>query len=687
VAVGSVLGLPSETSGARGHGPGHAIQVVPSLRLGLARRPGPDAVPFPLAEDTLRLHPGIGAAIVAGVRALGMSVGDGVLVPAYHSAGHVDALLGAGLHCTAYGVTDGLEPDAADLDRRAPSARALYLVHYNGFPQDADRWRRWCDDRGLLLIEDVAHAWLARWHDAALGVLGDLSVFSLSATVGRPAGAASVAGRSDAAGGARGRGDIAGAARALLVSRLALMTIAERRRSHYRILLDELGDRVPTPFRSLPDGAVPLLLPVTAHAVDTQLARLSAQGIVAARPYASLHPTLAPGTWPELDERRRTTIGLPVHQELRARDLARIVDAMRTSARPRRGPLLEPVDTLDAARAEWTLLAARSRNVFSTWEWADVWWRHFGAGKSLEAFILRDASGAPIAVLPLYVWATRPLGVVRFIGHGPAELLGPICAPGDIRTAGRALPAALDRLGAPSDVLLAEQMPGLEWWPSVTGGRVIAESGFPIVRMPTGGWTPFFAAKSRNFRQTLRKKERRLAAEHAVTFRLASDPAMLQNDLDVLFRLHRARWADAATGFGGRDREAFHREFAACAMANGWLRLWFLEVDGEPVAALYGFRFAGTQAGYQTGRSPEWGRHSVGYLLMMHALRDAFDAGVSEYRLLRGEYEYKARVANADDGLRTVGIARTARGHVALRAIDAARRTPAIRDVLGRGFG
>jgi hypothetical protein len=98
VAVGSVLGLPSETSGARGHGAGHKIQVVPSLRLGLARRPGPDALPFPLAEDTLRLHPGIGAAIVAGGRALGMSAGDDVLVPAYHSTGQVDALLGAGLH-------------------------------------------------------------------------------------------------------------------------------------------------------------------------------------------------------------------------------------------------------------------------------------------------------------------------------------------------------------------------------------------------------------------------------------------------------------------------------------------------------------------------------------------------------------------------------------------------------------
>jgi hypothetical protein len=136
VAVASVLGLPSsETSGARWHGPGHAIQVVPSLRLGLARCPGPDALPFPLAEDTLRLHPGIGVAIVAGGRALGMSAGDGVLVPAYHSTGHVDALLGAGLHArrtaspTAWSRTP---PTSTALSERG--VRASYLLHYNGFP-------------------------------------------------------------------------------------------------------------------------------------------------------------------------------------------------------------------------------------------------------------------------------------------------------------------------------------------------------------------------------------------------------------------------------------------------------------------------------------------------------------------------------------------------------------------------
>ena len=37
----------------------------------------------------------------------------------------------------------------------------------------------------------------------------------------------------------------------------------------------------------------------------------------------------------------------------------------------------------EALRPEWTRLALQSRNLFSTWEWASTWWRHFGRGREL----------------------------------------------------------------------------------------------------------------------------------------------------------------------------------------------------------------------------------------------------------------------------------------------------------------
>jgi len=97
-----------------------------------------------------------------GVRVLGLGEGDEVLVPAYHSGAEVTALVAAGIACRFYDGTELLEPDEAELAGLAgPRTRALYLTHFLGFPQDAARWRRWCGERGLLLLEDAAHAWLA----------------------------------------------------------------------------------------------------------------------------------------------------------------------------------------------------------------------------------------------------------------------------------------------------------------------------------------------------------------------------------------------------------------------------------------------------------------------------------------------------------------------------------------------
>ena len=63
-------------------------------------------------------------------------------------------------------------------------------------------------------------------------------------------------------------------------------------------------------------------------------------------------------------------------------------------------------------------------------------------------------------------------------------------------------------------------------------------------------------------------------------------------------------------------------------------------------------------------------------MLLCHTMREAFDAGVREYRLLRGNEEYKDRFATHDHELATIAIARSARGRAAAAASGAVRRLP-----------
>jgi CelD/BcsL family acetyltransferase involved in cellulose biosynthesis len=118
-----------------------------------------------------------------------------------------------------------------------------------------------------------------------------------------------------------------------------------------------------------------------------------------------------------------------------------------------------------------------------------------------------------------------------------------------------------------------------------------------------------------------------------------------------LFDLHSQRWGRRSEFYRLRG---FHREFAAVAEERGWLRLWFLEMDGVAVAAWYGFRYAGVESFYQGGRDMAWAEGGVGTVLLEHTIREAQREGMSEYRFLRGGEAYKDRLANGSDDLVTV---------------------------------
>jgi CelD/BcsL family acetyltransferase involved in cellulose biosynthesis len=349
-------------------------------------------------------------------------------------------------------------------------------------------------------------------------------------------------------------------------------------------------------------------------------------------------------------------------------------------------PKLTRVANLDPLGEDWNVLAERSGNVFATWEWNATWWRHFGAGRELWTFACRDEGGRLAAILPLYLSSRRPLRVLRFLGHGPGDELRPICAPDDRELAATALRDGIPQSGW--DLLLAERMPTAEGWAERLPGSPVRRESSPLLRTEGRTWDEYLAGRSRNFREQVCRRERKLAREHELAYRMTDDPARLDDDLTTLFRLHESRWGEQGSGALAGQRERFHRDFAARALERGWLRLVFLEVDGQPVAAWYGLRYGGADWFYQAGRDPAWDHYSAGFVLMVHTVRSAFEDGMREYRLLRGDEEYKGRFADEDPGLDTVAIPRTAAGRAAVGAARAGLRAPApLRRVLARLAG
>jgi CelD/BcsL family acetyltransferase involved in cellulose biosynthesis len=345
-----------------------------------------------------------------------------------------------------------------------------------------------------------------------------------------------------------------------------------------------------------------------------------------------------------------------------------------------RSPRVELVEGLEAFRGDWTRLAAASGDVFAAWEWNDLWWRHYGRGRPLRV-VVSERDDQIDAIVPLFVWSRWPLRILRLIGHGHGDHLGPISSRDDAEAAARALRLAL--AAEPYDLFVGDWVAGDRDWARVLGGRVVRTTGYPILRFPSGSWDAFLAGQSQRFRKSVRNLRNRLEREHQVNYRYA-DSATLERDLDAAFRLHRARFREHRGCLFCGEHETFQREFAALALGCGWLRLLLLEVDGEPVCVEYGFLFQNAYFAYQGGRDPAWDRYSVGFLTEVESIRRTQEAGAAEYRFLGGEEEYKYRFPTADPRLETVVAPATARGRIAAAALDAAWRLPGGRDVLRR---
>lgn len=322
-------------------------------------------------------------------------------------------------------------------------------------------------------------------------------------------------------------------------------------------------------------------------------------------------------------------------------------------ARPDVGASFEEV------RPAWLALADRAPNPFTSYEWASIWWRHFG--RTRPYLLTLGSTASTRVILPMYVGRYGPLPALRFIGGGAGDQLGPVCAPEDRAAAAAALRGLARESGGDWRVVLAERLPG-EWgWERELGWSVVRRDANPVIDL-RGGWDAVQAHFGRHLRKEIGRKERVLERGHRVEIRRTADPDRLDADFDTFLALHRARWGDRSSLL---PRARFHRAFAAAALDRGWLQLWILEVDGQAVAARYDFGMGDRWFAYSAGRDPAWSRASVGLIMRAHTIRAAIDLGASEYRLLRGDEAYKERFATSDPGLVTIVGGRGGTGRLA----------------------
>ncbi|MCB0875097.1 MAG: GNAT family N-acetyltransferase [Solirubrobacterales bacterium] len=322
---------------------------------------------------------------------------------------------------------------------------------------------------------------------------------------------------------------------------------------------------------------------------------------------------------------------------------------------------------------QWRELACRRGNAFLLPEWFACWNRVYGDEGGEPAIAGETAADGSLRGLMPFV---RTGHCLRFAGASLGDRFGPVAGVGDEDRVAAAAAAAFDR----RDYLVLDHVDRGASWP----GAIEAESGRRLKRVTTRydvlpsieldglDWDGFLRGRSRNFRSQIRSKERRLARDHELDYRRTTRPEDLDRDMDAFFRLHDARWTDRGGSSIATERaRRFHREFAAALLELGWLRLWFLELDGEAVAVWYGWNVGGRYAYYLAGLDPDWHQLSVGFVLLAHTVREAIAEGARDYDLLRGSESYKDRFASDRREVETIVLAPSRSRALAVARLEA----------------
>jgi CelD/BcsL family acetyltransferase involved in cellulose biosynthesis len=278
--------------------------------------------------------------------------------------------------------------------------------------------------------------------------------------------------------------------------------------------------------------------------------------------------------------------------------------------------------------------------------------------RELQLLVVEEG-GVPIGLIPLQ----RRVGAHRGL---PIRYLSLIDCPdspfADVIVAGPVEPvvrALVDHVLTRSDwdVLEMARLPAgsptLKALESELSGRLLwrrAGNDLSPYLAIDGSWKTFYAATSQRFKKTARNTHNRLARLGTVVVEehRALDPndRLFQEVIDLTSRSWKAdRGVAIATMPWMRE---FFAELSRAATRRGWLSLWLLRLDGEPIAMEYQLRSDGIVHALRADYDLRFSASSPGSVLNFEVARALFERGdVHEYRMGPGLNDYKMRWATA----------------------------------------
>jgi CelD/BcsL family acetyltransferase involved in cellulose biosynthesis len=164
----------------------------------------------------------------------------------------------------------------------------------------------------------------------------------------------------------------------------------------------------------------------------------------------------------------------------------------------------------------------------------------------------------------------------------------------------------------------------------------------PVRRLPAS-FDALLADLPARLRTAVRSARKKLSQQYSVEFGQHLRSQELAEALDTLFANHAGRWhAKGQAGvFADARKRTFYHLLTPRLLQRGWLRFYFLKLDGRVVAQQYCFALDGTVMLLQEGFDYAHAHDNIGNALRACVFEDLIKLGASSYDFLAGTSRHK----------------------------------------------
>ena len=315
------------------------------------------------------------------------------------------------------------------------------------------------------------------------------------------------------------------------------------------------------------------------------------------------------------------------------------------------------VKELSDYKSDWNNLLFRSidNHPFLTSEWLNSWWKHFGREKELKFFSTQSGNDVSL-VIPVMYSTCKVLGSKRrrvsFVADPDSDYQ--VFLVTNFQQAIENVKQLIDGIiedsdadcvtfgEVPEDSATSKLLEGINDQ-EFTNHRS-ATNLCPYIPLPSS-YEIFNQNLGSNMRRNLKVWEKQALKDYKVSFVRYDEIGSVDYAMNKFFDLHQKRELSIGNAgvFSDDIQKQFHLDLAKAFAAKGWLSLFFLTFNDEPVSAIYSFEYNGKIYAYLCGFDPEFSEYRPGNLAFKKLIQHAIENNLREFDFLRGDEEYKSR--------------------------------------------